>query len=190
MSQRNSGSGRRSRGFTVIEMTVVIIVIAIVTGIALTFAGNRTAEARHLTGAAYLLDVVRMAETAPYRRPATVRSDGAWHLAAHQALESIGGIPVPGIVYGARGARADSLASGGYIGLTRTANEAIFLDTNGDPFTLTGCAVNDIQLIVHPDNLPAGHALSGVEASWLALRLADQGLPAETDGESMFACAP
>ena len=186
MTQRNSGSDRRSDGFTIVEMTVVIIVIAIVTGIALTFAGNRTAEARHLTGAAHLVDAVRTAEAAPLAGP---RGDGPWHGAAAAALESIAGIPGAGTQYGARGGRADALPGGGYIGRTLTADEALLLDTNGDPFALTGCAAGSIQLIVHPDNLPAGHALSGVEASWLALRLADQGLPAATDGESVFACA-
>ena len=98
-------------GFTIVELTISLVVIGVLLGIFLTFVGGRMDEA------------LRAVESIPSRdRP-------YWRAAANEALASVGVFPEQATAYAANSRLATALPHGVYVGVTATKNRTL-LSTN------------------------------------------------------------
>ena len=148
---RRPGDGR---GFTLIEVLIVITLIVILAGLAGQFFGGQYRQARRDAAGAQVVSAARAVATLPGRTETT------WEAAAWGEFLTLsaGWAPTTPTDFGAlvtnpvtRLRRSPAtVADGLYVGLTRLDGTANFTDAGGAAVALPGCPFESVQVAILP----------------------------------------
>ena len=155
---------RAEGGFSLVEMVVAIAVITAISGAALTFFLGRHEQARRQVVLGQLSEAVQQVAHLPEGSPLT------WQATALTMITDVMDADPP-VVVSATGTESNLLPDGLHVGRTLVHEQALMHDRNNNPVTLTGCALGDLQLTMHPRRLPRFNALRQADHAWVRANL-------------------